>query len=117
MGGLNTESERRWNGALRYYRRGRAAIRVLCLRSLDRAIYRGKPASPIECHGASHSRLHLILLRAMPRIAVAMGMAGGWVILAGLHDAARQTSSVGEHQCDREQDQNFARKTPHLVLD
>jgi hypothetical protein len=57
----------------------------------------------------------LILLRAVAAVTLAVGMAGRWANLAGLHDAARQARPVSEHQCDREQDQNFARDSLHLI--
>jgi hypothetical protein len=51
----------------------------------------------------------------MAAVTLAVGMAWRWAILAGLHDAARQTACVCEHQGDREQNQNFAWNPPHLV--
>jgi len=69
----------------------------------------------MERYGAGSSRFHLILLRAMLGIALAMRVAGGRRILARLHDAARKTSSVNKHQCNSEQDQNFA-GISHLFL-
>jgi len=56
----------------------------------------------------------LILLRAIA-ITFAMRMAGRRRILAGLHDAARETSRVSEHQRDGEQDQNFAQEPTHFL--
>jgi hypothetical protein len=55
------------------------------------------------------------LLRAVTGVTLAVGMAWRWASLAGLHDATRQARSVGEHQCDREPDQNFAPDSPHLI--
>jgi len=88
---------------------------VFSLRYFGRPIHHDEPGSQIECYGADHSRLHLILLRAMASITLAIRMAWWRGILTRLHGAARKTSRVGEHQCDREQDQNVARNSSHFL--
>jgi hypothetical protein len=77
---------------------------LISLRLFGPAINRNEIRAPIECHGAGHSRLHLILLRAMPGVILARGMAGRRSILARLHDAARKTSGISKHQSNGEQD-------------
>src|SRR5579864_934266 len=104
MDGLNAECQRRWDAPQRRHRGSHEAHGLLSLRYFGRFINRNERGSPIERHRAGHSRLHLILLRAMAGIALAMGMAWRWTRFARLNDAARKTSCVGERQCDGQQD-------------
>ena len=63
-----------------------------------------KSGPPVQSHGSGRSGLHLILLRAMTRASLVMGVARRRAILAGFHDAARKTSCIRKSQRDGKQD-------------